>query len=201
MWSALAALVVASFLIALSPGPGTALVLRQAVRGRRSAVAVVAGMEVGVAVWAVAAALGLSVLVTASEVAYHSLRVAGAVFLVYLGVRAIMSARRGTSDVEVPPPTGRAFRAGLVVNLANPKLGVFAISFLPQFPPAGASRGTLLLFAVVWVAVDTAWYLVLVGVLDRVRDRLARAGVRRALDRVCGGVLVALGLRLVLDAR
>lgn len=195
------ALVVASFLIALSPGPGTALVLRQAVRGRRSAVAVAAGMEVGVAVWAVAAALGLSVLVTASEVAYHSLRVAGAVFLVYLGVRAIMSARRGTSDVEVPPPTGRAFRAGLVVNLANPKLGVFAISFLPQFPPAGAGRGTLLLFAVVWVAVDTAWYLVLVGVLDRVRGRLARAGVRRALDRVCGGVLVALGLRLVLDAR
>jgi threonine/homoserine/homoserine lactone efflux protein len=158
-------------------------------------------MGVGVAVWAVAAALGLSVLVTVSEVAYHSLRVAGAVVLVYLGVRAILSARRGTPDVEVPPPAGRAFRAGLVVNLANPKSGVFAISFLPQFPPAGAGWGALLLFALVWVTVDTAWYLVLVGVLDRVRGRLAGAGVRRALDRVRGGVLVALGLRLVLDAR
>lgn len=75
------------------------------------------------------------------------------------------------------------------------------ISFLPQFPPADASRGTLLLFAPARVAADTGWHLVLVDVLDRVRGRLARAGARRALDRVRGGVLVALGLRLVVDAR
>lgn len=201
MWNALAALVAASFLIALSPGPGTALVLRQSARGRRGAVAVVAGMEVGVLVWAVAAALGLSVLLTASEVAYHALRITGAVFLVYLGVRAIRSAGGPLPEVGAPRDAGRAFRSGLVVNLANPKLGVFAISFLPQFPPAGAPRAVFVLFALVWVLVDTAWYLVLVGALDRVRGRLARAGVRRVLDRVCGGVLVALGLRLVVDAR
>ncbi|MBB5956587.1 threonine/homoserine/homoserine lactone efflux protein [Saccharothrix tamanrassetensis] len=198
MWSNLAALVAASFLIALSPGPGTALVLRQSVRGRASALATVFGMEIAVAVWAVAAALGLSVLLTASEVAYHSLRIAGAVFLVYLGVKAFRSA---SGPLPEAPPAGHAFRAGLVVNLANPKLGVFAISFLPQFLPAGSGRGTLLLFALVWVAVDTLWYLVVVGVLDRVRGRLTRSRVRRALERVSGGVLIALGLRLVFDPR
>ncbi|MEV0680906.1 LysE family translocator [Actinosynnema sp. NPDC050436] len=198
MWSNLAAFVAASFLIALSPGPGTALVLRQSVRGRAHALATVFGMELAVAVWAVAAALGLSVLLTASEVAYHALRITGAVFLVYLGVKAIRSAGRPLPEA---PPAGHAFRAGLVVNLANPKLGVFAISFLPQFLPADAGRGALLLFALVWVAVDTAWYLVVVGVLDRVRGWLVRARVRRVLERVSGGVLVALGLRLVLDPR
>lgn len=198
MWSSAAALVAASFLIALSPGPGTALVLRQSVRGRGSALATVAGMEVGVACWAVAAALGLSVLLTASEVAYHALRITGALFLVHLGVKAWLSAGDPVADA---PPASRAFRAGLVVNLANPKLGVFAVSFLPQFLPAGGGRGLLLLFALVWVLVDTAWYLVVVAVLDRVRGRLSRTGVRRALERLSGAVLVALGLRLVLSAR
>src|SRR4051812_32609770 len=98
----LAALVAASFLIALSPGPGTALVLRQSVRGRRSALATVAGMEVAVACWAVAAALGLSVLLTASEVAFHVLRVTGALFLVYLGVKTLLSARRGAVATAGP---------------------------------------------------------------------------------------------------
>ncbi|GAA3893483.1 LysE family translocator [Saccharothrix violaceirubra] len=197
MWSNLAAFVGASFLIALSPGPGTAMVLRQSVRGRASALATVAGMEIGVALWAVAAALGLSVLLTASEIAYHGLRIAGALFLVYLGVKAFRNA-----GAELPePPAGHAFRSGLVVNLANPKLGVFAISFLPQFVPTGSGTATLLLFALVWVAVDTGWYLVVVTVLDRLRGLLSRQGVRRALERLSGGVLVALGVRLVLDGR
>ncbi|XVV04308.1 LysE family translocator [Actinosynnema sp. CA-248983] len=198
MWSSIAAFAAASFLVALSPGPGTALVLRQSVRGRAGALATVAGMEVGVAVWAVAAALGLSVLLTASEIAYHGLRVAGAAYLIHLGVSALIKAGVPLPEVE---PARHAFRSGLVVNLANPKLGVFALSFLPQFLPADAGRGALLVFALVWVAVDTLWYLVVVGVLDRVRGLLSRARVRRAVERVSGAVLVGLGLRLVLDPR
>jgi threonine/homoserine/homoserine lactone efflux protein len=196
----LAALIGASLLIALSPGPGTALVLRQSVRGgRRSALATVAGMEVGVLCWAVAAALGLSVLLTASEIAYLVLRVAGAAVLVWLGVKALLSEHDATRDTEA---TSNAFRSGLVVNLANPKLGVFAISFLPQFlPPGHPGKGVLLLFAVAWVVVDTAWYLVVVGVLHRVRGRLSRTRVRRVLERLSGVVLLALGVRLVLGSR
>ncbi|MFD5830965.1 LysE family translocator [Lentzea sp. NPDC060358] len=193
------AFVAASFLIALSPGPGTAVVLRQSVHGRRAALATVSGMEVGVACWAVAAALGLSVLLTASEIAYHGLRIAGAAFLIYLGVKALVGKGRPTDE---PPPASRAFRSGLVVNLANPKLGVFAISFLPQFVPAGqAGKGVLLLLAVLWVVVDTVWYLVVVAVLHTVRRWLGRPRVRTALEKLSGGVLLALGVRLVLDPR
>ncbi len=194
----LAAFVAASFLIALSPGPGTAMVLRQSVHGRRAALATVFGMEVGVACWAVAAALGLSVLLTASEIAYHALRIGGAVFLIYLGVKALISKSLPT---EAPPP-GRAFRSGLVVNLANPKLGVFAISFLPQFVPTGeAGQRVLLFLALFWVVIDTVWYLVIVAVLHAIRGWLGRPRVRTALEKLSGGVLLALGVRLVLDPR
>lgn len=193
------AFVAASFLIALSPGPGTAMVLRQSVHGRKAALATVFGMEVGVACWAVAAALGVSVLLTASEIAYHGLRIAGAVFLVYLGVKALISR---SLPGAAPPPASRAFRSGLVVNLANPKLGVFAISFLPQFAPAGeAGQGVLLLLAVGWVLIDTVWYLLIVAVLHTVRGWLGRPRVRPALEKLSGCVLLALGVRLVLDPR
>ncbi|MCG8924325.1 LysE family translocator [Lentzea sp. CC55] len=193
------AFVAASFLIALSPGPGTAVVLRQSVHGRKAALATVFGMEVGVACWAVAAALGMSVLLTASEIAYHGLRIAGAVFLVHLGVKALISR---SLPGAAPPPASRAFRSGLVVNLANPKLGVFAISFLPQFVPAGeAGQGVLLPLAVGWVLIDTVWYLVIVAVLHTVRGWLGRPRVRPALEKLSGCVLLALGVRLVLDPR
>jgi len=192
------AFVAASFLIALSPGPGTAMVLRQSVHGRKAALATVFGMEVGVACWAVAAALGLSVLLTASEIAFHTLRIAGAVFLIYLGVKALISK---SLPGEAPPP-GHAFRSGLIVNLANPKLGVFAISFLPQFVPAGeAGQGVLLFLAVFWVVIDTVWYLIVVTILHTVRGWLARPRVRTVLEKLSGGVLLTLGVRLVLDPR
>jgi len=192
------AFVAASFLIALSPGPGTAMVLRQSVHGRKAALATVFGMEVAVACWAVAAALGLSVLLTASEIAFHTLRIAGAVFLIYLGVKALISK---SLPGEAPPP-GHAFRSGLIVNLANPKLGVFAISFLPQFVPAGeAGQGVLLFLAVFWVVIDTVWYLIVVTILHTVRGWLARPRVRTILEKLSGGVLLALGVRLVLDPR
>jgi threonine/homoserine/homoserine lactone efflux protein len=193
------AFIAASFLIALSPGPGTAMVLRQSVHGRKAALATVFGMEVGVACWAVAAALGLSVLLTASEIAFHALRIAGAVFLIYLGVKALIS--KSLPDAA-PPPASHAFRSGLVVNLANPKLGVFAISFLPQFVPAGeAGQGVLLFLAVGWVLIDTVWYLIIVSVLHTIRGWLGRPRVRPALEKLSGGVLLALGIRLVLDPR
>ncbi|HUQ54440.1 LysE family translocator [Lentzea sp.] len=193
------AFVAASFLIALSPGPGTAMVLRQSVHGRKAALATVFGMETGVACWAIATALGVSVLLTASEIAYHALRIGGAVFLIYLGVKALISKSLPTS---APPPAGHAFRSGLVVNLANPKLGVFAISFLPQFVPAGeAGKGVLLFLALGWVVIDTLWYLLIVAVLHTIRGWLSRPRVRPALEKLSGCVLLALGVRLVLDPR
>lgn len=190
----LLAFLLASFLLAIVPGVGTAMLVKQSVRGgRRAALATVVGLEAGVAFWAVAAGLGLSVLLVASEVAYQALRIAGVVVLLWFGVRALFSKPRAESD-----PGSGGLRAGLVVNLANPKLAVFAISFLPQFVAPGAGRWVLLVLAAVWVVIDTLWYLIIATLLTTVIGWLRRH--QHKLERISGGVLIALGVKLALDS-
>jgi threonine/homoserine/homoserine lactone efflux protein len=182
------AFLLASVLLALVPGVGTAMLVKQSVRGgRRAAFVTVAGLEVGVAFWAVAAALGLSALLVASEIAYDILRIVGVGVLLWFGVRALFGRKQDAST-----PGGNGFRAGLLVNLANPKLAVFAISFLPQFVPAGQPVA-LLLLAGLWVLVDTVWYLIIAAALVRVVHRL------KVLERLSGVVLIGLGVKLALD--
>jgi threonine/homoserine/homoserine lactone efflux protein len=200
----------AACLIAMVPGPSTAVILRRSVvHGRRSGFAVVLGNEAGVLAWGLAAAFGLSAVLVASEIAYEAMRIAGAVFLVGMGARALWRARRragdagpGTGD-EVGDGTGgrvshwRAFRLGLLTNAANPKAGVFAVSLLPQFVPPGAPvMPMLVLFSVMWALIDLVWYAGLVWLAGRIRHAFLRPAVRRWTERVSGTVLVALGLRI-----
>jgi threonine/homoserine/homoserine lactone efflux protein len=188
----LAAFLLASFLLAMVPGVGTAMLVRQSVRGgRRAALATVAGLESGVAVWAAAAGLGLSVLLVASEVAYQVLRVTGVVVLLWFGVRALFGRHR-----EPDETAGGGFRAGLLVNLANPKLAVFAISFLPQFVPPGASHAALLALAALWVVVDTIWYLLIATLLTRLVGILRKSSL---VERISGVALIGLGVRLAVE--
>jgi threonine/homoserine/homoserine lactone efflux protein len=194
----LLAFLLASTLLAMVPGVGTAMLIKQSVRGgRRGALATVAGMEVGVAFWAAAAALGLSVLLVASHLAYQGLRIAGVCVLLWFGLRALFGRHRAE---RAEPTTGSGFRAGLLVNLANPKLAVFAISFLPQFVPPGSQRGALIMLAALWVVVDTVWYLLIVALLSKLLDWLKRTEIRRRLERMSGAVLIALGIRLAVEA-
>ena|SRR5437660_3893346 len=198
-WSGMLAFLLASMLLAMVPGVGTAMLVRQSVRGgRRGALATVAGMETGVAFWAMAAGLGLSVLLLASNLAYQGLRLAGVIVLLWFGIRALFGRRRAV-DAE-PPTVGSGFRAGLVTNLANPKLAVFAISFLPQFVSPGSGRWTLLVLVAVWVVVDTVWYLGIVLLMSRIVGWLRRAEVRRRLERISGVVLIGLGIRLLVES-
>lgn len=210
----------AALLLAIAPGPATAVLLRQTIRhGRRRGFATVAGIESGVFFWAVMAALGVTALLSASEIAYTVLRVTGALMLVFLGVQAILRSRTTgaeqsaseLADVDEGRPlepkaqrgsTRIAYRAGLVTNLANPKAGVFAVSFLPQFIPSGAPvLATGLLLAVIWVACDCAWYLSLTTAIHAARDLFARSTVRRRVERLTGVVLIGFGIRLATQSR
>ncbi|RJL35344.1 LysE family translocator [Bailinhaonella thermotolerans] len=198
----------ATVLISMAPGPSTVVIMRQSMRsGRRAGVAAVLGNEAGWLSWSVAAALGLSALLAVSQLAYDVLRLAGAAFLIWLGVRALWSARRGgpgpaEAAERAPDSWGRNFRLGLLTNLANPKAGLFAMSFLPQFVPPGAPvLGTLLLLAVVSAVIDLAWYLGIVWLVGAARRFFGRPRVWRRLERVSGVVLVALGIRLAVEAR
>ncbi len=203
----------AATVVAMVPGPSTAVIVREGLRGgRRAAFATLAANEVGVLFWACAAAFGASALVAASQVAYGVLRWGGAAVLVVLGIQSVLGRRRaagtpasegvGAAVARQPARGWRSFRVGLLTILANPKAAVFAASFLPQFvPPNAPVLPTLLVLAVTWVIVDTAWYVSLILVLGRVQALVARDRVRRALEALSGAILIALGVRLALERR
>ncbi|WP_405729956.1 LysE family translocator [Streptomyces sp. NBC_00028] len=212
MPSTLIAFLGACTLIAASPGPSTVLIIKQSLHSRRSGFLTVLGNETGVFVWGLVAAFGLTALLTASEVAYDVMRVVGAVVLVAFGVQALRQARRSRTDGAEGAGeaaggwTGggksgwAAYRGGLLLNLANPKAAVFAMSFLPQFVPAGAPHlPTMVGLAALWAVYEVGYYGLYVWFVGRMRAVLSRAGVRRRLEQVSGGVLLLLGVRLALE--
>lgn len=142
MLSTLLAFLGACTLIAASPGPSTVLIIKQSLRSRRSGFLTVLGNETGVFIWGVVAAFGLTALLAASEAAYDVMRIVGAAVLVGFGIQALRQARRtgkAAGGWESEEKSGwAAYRGGLLLNLANPKAAIFAMSFLPQFVPEGA---------------------------------------------------------------
>ncbi|MFG1749516.1 LysE family translocator [Streptosporangium sandarakinum] len=212
----LPAFVLAVVLISASPGPAMALILRRAaLRGFSGAVPTVLGLEVGLYLWALLAAAGLAALVAASEVAFLVLRVVGAAFLLYLGIKTWRSAwrDRGTDGAAEEVAAGepkrgsaltwwRAFGEGSVVMLVNPKAAAFMIAFYPQFVPADRPLfATTALLAVLQVAIETVLYLALAAAVGRAGAWFRRPVIRRRLDAVSGTVLVALGLRVAAESR
>lgn len=190
-------------LLTLTPGAATVLVVHNAARrGRHAALMTTLGNSVGVAVWALATAVGLAAVVAASAVAFTVVKLCGAVALVYLGVRALLHA-----GAEPAEPTGRArtrsaFRAGLTTSIANPKLAVFFMALFPQFVPDGEPvLPAAVTMAAVIVALDLVWYSTLAALVARATDAFLRGGWLRRAERLCGGVLVALGLRLAFEER
>lgn len=208
----LPAFVVAVLLIAASPGPAMALILRRAaVQGWRGAVPTVLGLELGLYAWALLAAAGFAALVAVSQVAWVVLKVVGAGVLLHLGVRAWRSALSALSAHE-PPDAGPAapgarrwwvrFGEGAVVQLANPKAAVFMLAFYPQLVPAGRPLfATTAALALLQVAIETVLYLALAAAVGRAGGWFRRPRVRRRVEAVSGTVMVGLGVRVALASR
>ena len=208
--STLAFLGIAALLV-ITPGADMALVAKNGLaHGKRAALATAFGVNLGGVIWTLAAALGVAAFVRSSATAFNTLRIAGAVYLLYLGLQAIWRSRRRGERRELAEPEraqtprgGRtAFRQGVVSNLLNPKIAVFYTSLIPQFVAPGQSifaRSLLLgglfdLMAILWLSS----YACLVAKAGAV---LRRPRVRRRLDRLTGTVLVAFGLRLASERR
>lgn len=204
---ALMAFSVAALLLTITPGLDTALVLRTAaVEGAKRAAFAAIGICAGCFVWGAAVALGLGVLLEASALAFNILKWAGAAYLVWLGIGLILKPRE-RFDVGGPAgsTTGDDFawmRRGFLTNLLNPKVGVFYISFLPQFlPPGVAAAPFTFLLVALHVAMSLVWFAALVAATRPIAGALQRAAVVRWLDRLTGGVFLAFGVRLALERR
>jgi threonine/homoserine/homoserine lactone efflux protein len=199
--------VAVSAVVICTPGQDTALTISSTLAGgRRAGVATAGGVALGQAVWTVAASAGLVALVSASEPAFRALRLAGAAYLVLLGLQSLRSAvsRRGT---EQPKPARRmlaprrALRQGLLSNLGNPKMAVFFASLLPQFAPEGGGAFAVLLsLGLLFCTLTFAWLTLYAFAVARVRG-LLRGRVRRALDAITGLVLVVFGARIASESR
>lgn len=203
---ALLAFSLAAGLLTITPGLDSALVLRTAAtQGPRRAFAAAVGIGTGCLVWGVAAAVGAGALLTASTLAYTALKWAGAAYLVWMGLKMIARPRdRFESGAAAPSSGGVAasLQRGLLTNLLNPKVGVFYISFLPQFVPTGAQPASFgVLLAGIHVVMGLIWAGLLIAATTPLAGLLREAVVIRWLDRITGGVFIAFGLRLALDRR
>jgi len=203
---ALVAFSAAAALLTITPGLDTALVLRTAaVEGPRRAALAGFGILMGCLAWGAAVALGLGVLLTASQLAFQLLKWVGAAYLVCLGLHLIFKPRDG---FELSAPVGAAggglawMSRGFLSNLLNPKIGVFYVSFLPQFVPEGVAAGPfMLLLAALHALMGLVWFALLILATRPVAGALQRAAVVRWLDRLTGGVFVGFGVRLALERR
>lgn len=207
-----------SVLLITAPGPDTVVVTKNAIfHGRRTALATSLGVNTGLFIWTAGAALGLDAVIRASAVAFEFLKIAGVVYLVWLGGIALRHAGEigvlhGGPARDEPPPGGdarplpgglaRGYRQGLLTNLANPKIAVFFTSLLPQFVSGRASA--LLAFLVLgglFVAMNLLWLGGYAVLASRISHVLMRRRVKRAIDRLTGIVLIGFGIRLALERR
>ncbi|MFE0102434.1 LysE family translocator [Streptomyces sp. NPDC059009] len=214
-------------LINVTPGLDTMLVLRTAIaQGKAAGHAAALGIITGCFAWGVAAAVGITALLTASHLAYDALRIAGAAYLLWLGGSALWQARSrkafetATGDSakaeatavapaagapaapKVAPGRAAAFRAGLGTNLLNPKAGIFYMSLIPQFIPRGEPVfGATMLLTVIDVAELALWYWVVSGAAAALGERIRRPAFRRRMEQVCGVAFIGFAASLLVPER
>lgn len=199
-----------SFIVIVTPGPDTAITIRNTLLGGRAGGVLTAlGIACGQTLWALATSLGIVALLIASEPIFLAVKYLGAAYLVYLGVQALREAIRPSGPAAVPAdPSARrvtllgAFRQGVISNLGNPKMAVFFASLLPQFVPSGeATVASLLLLGAVFAVMTFAWLALYAALVARAGDFLRRPSIRRTIEGLTGTLLIGLGLRVAAEQR
>jgi threonine/homoserine/homoserine lactone efflux protein len=197
-----------SVIVIVTPGPDTALTIRNTLLGdRRSGVFTALGVAAGQATWALATSAGIAALLVASKPAFTAVKLLGAAYLVFLGCQALLAALRRRPRTAIVGPRRLlaarvAFRQGLISNLGNPKMAAFFPALLPQFAPGGTTAFPVLLaLGLLFSCLTLAWLTAYAIAVARAGDFLRRPSVRRVTEALTGAVLVALGLRLATERR
>ena len=188
-----------SAIVIATPGPDTALTIRNTLMGgRRAGIFTALGVSTGQATWTLATAVGIAALLAASEPAFLAIRILGSAYLIWLGLQALLAAVRGRERRAVRAPRSSSFRQGLLSNLGNPKMAAFFPSLLPQF---AGSFSLLLALGLTFCLLTLVWLTAYAFAVARAGDFLSQTAVRRAVEAITGAVLVALGLRLATERR
>ncbi len=199
-----------SAVVIMTPGPDTAVTVRNTLLGGRLAGILTAlGISTGQAIWALATSFGVVALLVASEVLFQAVKYAGAVYLIWLGLQALIAAWRGSGDgsaavLRAGPRLrpGRAFVQGLMSDLGNPKLAVFFASLLPQFTTPGEGLFTALMsLGLIFSLMTFIWLTAYAFVIAKAGEVLRRPSIRRWIESVTGTMLVALGVRIAAEQR
>lgn len=196
-----------AILLIITPGQDTFFILgRSLAGGRQAGIAAALGISAGTAIHTVLAALGLSALLATSPYAFMAVKFAGAAYLIYIGIRALLSRSDGLPGASGDPGApGRphlhwsAFRQGVLTNLLNPKVALFFLALLPQFIAAGSTHkvSAFLTLGLSFVALGLVWCVMLAIAAARLRGAfLRRPAMATVLNRLAGAVFIGLGLRL-----
>jgi len=197
----LAAYVAAASILTITPGVDTAMVLRSAAAGGpRAGLTAAVGISTGCLLWGAAIATGLGALLTASTFAYTVLKCAGSVYLLWLGTRLLLLPRDGfaaAQDGDIRLNADQSFRHGFLTNILNPKIGIFYVTFLPQFIPAGANiTNYSLMLSAIHVGIGLVWFAGLITASVPLRRFLQQPRTTKILDRATGSVFLLFGARL-----
>jgi threonine/homoserine/homoserine lactone efflux protein len=190
--------------VAVTPGPDSLLVLRNTLRGgRRAGIYTALGAATGSLVWGLGSAAGLTAIIAASAEVFRVVELVGSAYLLLLGLRGLRGSADPSSPMHCAPQVGRTrgFRAGLVSNAFNPKMGLFFLAVMPQFVPAQAA---VLPYALAFAAIDAliafGWLTTAAWIGHATSRWIRRPRTRRALDRVTASVLVGLGANVAAEA-
>ena len=200
----LIAFTIAAAFLTLVPGLDTALVMRTAtVENAQRAFFAGLGIAMGCIGWGAIVGAGLGALLASSEIAYTALKLCGALYLFYLGVKLVRSPRQALDDAPVLTKESSAagwFWRGFLTNMLNPKVGVFYVSFLPQFIPADAQAFlSSILLGSIHGALGVVWFVALIVATKPIAKAIREPSVLQWLDRVTGGIFIAFGIRLLVS--
>jgi threonine/homoserine/homoserine lactone efflux protein len=205
MDATLLAFVAICLLLSVTPGPDMAVVTKNALaHGRRGVFLTTTGIALALSIWISATAVGLSAVLRASSDLLIVLKLIGAAYLAYLGIRTLIESRRKPNDLLAgtapAAPAHVIFRQGFLSALSNPKLGVFFVTFLPQFVmPGQAVLPRLLVLGLIFAVIGWTWLNVYGFFVTRIRDVITAPRVRQWMERVTGVVLLGFGARLAAE--
>ena len=199
-----------SLIVIVTPGPDTAMTIRNTLLGGRvGGVCTALGIAAGQTIWALATSIGIVALLVASAPLFLVVKYAGAAYLIFLGAQALREAIWPAAEAAGPAPRSAprltpsgAFRQGMISDLGNPKMAAFFTSLLPQFAPAGdANFAALALLGLLFSLMTLSWLAGYALAIARAGTLFERPAVRRTLDGITGVVLIGLGLRLAVEDR